>query len=64
MGSEWNLCIKHYNLFFGKMVYNEKLAVCDIHEVVVEETSMAAFAHRDYFSSANSREAKNNLGIG
>ncbi|WJX58651.1 hypothetical protein P8452_44084 [Trifolium repens] len=46
------------------MVYNEKLAVCDIHEVVVEETSMAAFAHRDYFSSANSREAKNNLGIG
>ncbi|KAK2438366.1 PHD finger protein ALFIN-LIKE [Trifolium repens] len=43
------------------MVYNEKLAVCDIHEVVVEETSMAAFAHRDYFSSANSREAKNNL---
>jgi hypothetical protein len=38
--------------------------VCDIHEVVVEETSMAAFAYRDYFSSANSREAKNNLGIG
>jgi hypothetical protein len=32
--------------------------------VVVEETSMAAFAYRDYFSSANSREAKNNLGIG
>ncbi|KAK2414362.1 PHD finger protein ALFIN-LIKE [Trifolium repens] len=61
MGSEWNLCIKHSSLFFGKMVYNEKLAVCDIHEVVVEETSMAAFAHRDYFSSTNSREAKNNL---
>jgi hypothetical protein len=27
MGSKWNLCIKHSSLFFGKMVYNEKLAV-------------------------------------
>ncbi|GAU39247.1 hypothetical protein TSUD_396940 [Trifolium subterraneum] len=34
---------------------------------IVQETSMAASArglHRDYFSSANSGEAKDNLGIG
>ncbi|MCI45784.1 hypothetical protein A2U01_0067023, partial [Trifolium medium] len=36
-------------------------------EVVVEETSMAAFArglHRDYFRSANSRDAKCSFDIG